>query len=335
MNKEIEKEILRLKEKGLTRICVESEITKIAELTFEINKLKKEKKAVIAAHVYQRPEVIIGVSDFHGDSFKLAKDCVNVDAEIIIFCGVSFMAQTAKILNPKKRVFIPDTGAGCSLSESITVDDVKRLKKEYPEVPVVTYINTNADVKAESDVVVTSSNAKKILEKLYEKHQRIIFIPDKFMGANLAKELGKEAGRDLILWNGSCIVHEKFNPDIIKEYRKKYPNMMVMAHSECPSDIIKHVDFMGSTSQMIEQLRLTDAQAYMLITECGLGELATTMFPEKKFIAMCRLCPYMKMITLENILFTLKNLPKDREIFVDEKIAEKAKASLYKMFEFS
>ncbi len=335
MNADIGNEILRLKEKGLSKLCVEESLEKIAALTLEINKLKKEKKAVIAAHVYQRPEIILGTADFVGDSYKLAKDCVGVDAEIIVFCGVNFMAETAKILNPQKRVFIPQKDAGCSLSDSIKAEDVRNLKKNYPSAPVVTYINTSADVKAESDVIVTSSNAEKILRKIFEKNKQVIFIPDKYMGKNLADKLNKKIGTDIILWDGSCIVHEKFDPEIISDYRKKYPDMMVMAHSECPSEIIKKVDFMGSTSDMLKQIENTNASHYMLITECGLGELAAVKYPNKKFIAMCRLCPYMKMITLENIKDTLLNLKSENEIFVEESVASKAKKSIEKMFEFA
>jgi quinolinate synthase len=335
MNEEIKNEILRLKEKGLTSICVEGELEHIAELTVEINKLKKLKNAVILAHVYQRPEVILGISDLVGDSFKLSRDCSGIKADIILFCGVNFMAQTAKILNPDRRVFVPSPDAGCSLSDSIKKEDVIALRKKYPDAPVVTYINTEAEVKAYSDVIVTSSNAEKILSNLYKKNKRIIFIPDKFMGRNIAMNLNKRIGDEMILWDGSCIVHENFDVSVIKEYRKKYPNMMVMAHSECPLEIIENVDFMGSTSDMLEQIKNTSAESYMLVTECGLGELATTMFPNKKFIAMCRLCPYMKMTSLENVLETLKNLPPDNEIILSKDLIERSRKSIDMMFELA
>jgi quinolinate synthase len=329
---EIEKEMLRLKEKGLYKICVQNSLFDIAKLTLKINKLKKEKNAVIAAHVYQRPEIISGIGDFTGDSYKLARDMQKVNAEIIIFCGVRFMAETASILNPEKKVFLPDTLAGCSLSESIKPTDIIKLKKEYPNSPVVTYINTSAEVKAESDVIVTSANAEKILSKLYESHKRIIFLPDKFMGYNLAKKLNKKIGKEIILWDGACIVHEKFNPEIIKDYRKKYKNLCVLAHSECPSEIIKEVDFMGGTGDMIRYIESTNAEYYMLVTECGFGELAKMKFPNKNFIAMCRLCPYMKMITLENVLETLEKLDNSKLIKVPAEIAKRAKIAIEKMF---
>lgn len=335
MEKELELEIKRLKEKGLSRLCVERDLVDIARLTLEINKLKKEKKAVIPVHFYQRPEIVLGVGDFVGDSYKLAKDCVELDADVIVFCGVRFMAETAKILNPKKRVFVPHTDAGCSLSDSIKPQDVLSLKNSYPDIPVVSYINTSAEVKAVSDVVVTSSTALTILKKLFEKYERLIFVPDKYMGKNLADMLGKDVGKDLILWDGSCIVHENFNPEIVKYYRKKYPSMLALAHSECPSKIVKEVDFVGSTSDMLKIIETTNASHYMLITECGLGEIAMTKFPEKNFIAMCRLCPYMKMITLEDILATLRYLPKEKEICLEENLIQKAKISIERMFDLT
>lgn len=335
MEVDLEKEILRLKEKGLGRLCLERDMAEIALLTSQINKLKKEKDVVIPAHLYQRPEIIIGVSDFVGDSYKLAKDCTKVDSSNIVFCGVRFMAETAKILNPHKRVFIPVQEAGCSLSESITADDVVKLRERYPDAKVVSYINTTADVKAVSDVVVTSSSALKILSKLFERHKRIIFVPDKYMARNFAKILNKEIGKDIIVWDGVCIVHERFDVSLIKEYRKRYPSLLVLAHSECPSEIIKEVDFMGSTSEMLNFIENTNASHYILLTECGLGELAITKFPNKNFIAMCRLCPYMKMINLENILTTVKDLPLEKEINLDEKVIRDAKRAIDMMFELS
>lgn len=332
MEQNLELEIKRLKEKGLSRLCVEKDLKDIARLTLEINNLKKNKNAVIPVHFYQRPEIVLGIGDFVGDSYKLAKDCSNIDADIIIFCGVKFMAETAKILNPDKRVFIPKMDAGCSLSDAIRPDDILELKRKYPDAPVVTYINTSAEVKAVSDVIVTSSSALEILKKLFKKYRRVIFVPDRYMGKNLADMLGKKIGIDLILWDGSCIVHENFNPEIIKKYRKKYPSMFVMAHSECPSEIVKEVDFVGSTSDMLKMIENTNASHYMLVTECGLGEIAITRFPEKKFIAMCRLCPYMKMITLEDVVDTLRNLPMEKEIILNQEIITKARKSIDEMF---
>lgn len=335
INEEILKEMNRLKAAGLSNICVENSLLEIAKLTAQINKLKKEKNAVICAHVYQRPEIIAGVGDFTGDSYKLAKDAIDVKADKIIFCGVHFMAETAKILNPEKKVYIPDISAGCSLSESIGAADIRKLKKMHPDAPVATYINTSAETKAESDVVVTSANAEKILTRLFEKYKKVIFVPDRYMGFNLAKKLNKKIGKDIILWEGKCIVHEKFNAKLIREEKKKIPGLLALAHSECPAEIIKEVDFMGGTGDMMRYIENTQAAAYMLITECAMGEVAKMRFPTKNFVAMCRLCPYMKTVTLEKVLETLKNPKKEQEINVEASIAEKAKKAIEKMFELA
>jgi len=332
---ELNGEIKRLMARGLRAGCMARQFPDVAALTFKINNLKKEKNAVICAHVYQTPDIIYGVGDFIGDSYKLADDSRKTKADVIIFCGVHFMGETAKILNPGKKVYVPSINAGCSLSESITAEDVRELKKRYPGLPVATYINTSADVKAESDCIVTSANAEKILRKLYEKHERLIFIPDRFMGANLAKVLGKTPGKDIILWRGSCVVHENFNAKTIAVYSKNYPGLAVLAHAECPSDIINAVDFMGGTGDMLNYIEKTNASGYLLVTECGFGELARIKFPEKNFIAMCRLCPYMKSITLENILEVLENPRPELEVTVPSDISVQAKTSIEKMFELA
>ena len=330
----LNEEIKRLTALGLHRRCAEGAIARVAELTLEINTLKKKKNAVICAHVYQTPDIILGIGDLVGDSYKLADDCRKTAADIIIFCGVNFMAETAKILNPSKKVYVPSKNAGCSLSEAITGADVRKLKAEHPGLPVVTYINTSAEVKAESDCIVTSANAEKILRKMYEKHEKVIFIPDRFMGANLAKVLGKTPGKDIILWHGTCIVHEHLNPELIKIYRQRYPGLVALAHAECPSDLIAAVDFMGGTGDMMRYVENTNAAAYLLVTECGFGELAKLKFPDKNFIAMCRLCPYMKSITLESVLALLK-APDPEEVTVPADIAAKARKSIDKMFELA
>lgn len=330
----LNEEIKRLTALGLHRRCVEGDIARVAGLTLEINTLKKAKNAVICAHVYQTPDIILGIGDLVGDSYKLADDCRKTAADIIVFCGVHFMAETAKILNPSKKVYVPSKNAGCSLSEAITGEDVRKLKAEHPGLPVVTYINTSAEVKAESDCIVTSANAEKILRKMYEKHEKVIFIPDRFMGTNLAKVLGKTPGKDIILWHGTCIVHEHLNPELIKIYRQRYPGLVALAHAECPSDLIAAVDFMGGTGDMMRYVENTNASAYLLVTECGFGELAKLRFPEKNFIAMCRLCPYMKSITLESVLALLK-APNPEEVTVPEDIAIRAKRSIDKMFELA
>ena len=224
---------------------------------------------MICAHVYQTPDIIYGVGDLIGDSYKLADESRKTEAGVIIFCGVHFMGETAKILNPGKKVYLPSKNAGCSLSESITGADVRKLKKQYPGLPVLTYINTSAEVKAESDCIVTSANAEKILRKYYKEHERVIFIPDRFMGANLARVLGRTPGKDIILWSGSCVVHEKFDSGSIDIYRKNYPGLAALAHAECPSDIINAVDFMGGTGDMLNYIEKTNASGYLLVTEAA------------------------------------------------------------------
>lgn len=334
MDAALETEIKRLASLGLHQRCVESDLARVAGLTLEINRLKKEKNAVICAHVYQTPDIILGIGDLVGDSYKLADDCRKTSADVIVFCGVHFMAETAKILNPSKKVLVPSKNAGCSLSEAVTAADVRKLKAEHPGLPVVTYINTSADVKAESDCIVTSANAAKILKRMYAEHERLIFIPDRFMGANLARELGKTPGEDMILWNGSCVVHEKFDPALIEVYRRRYPGLVALAHAECPSELIKAVDFMGGTGDMMRYVESTDASAYLLVTECGFGELARLRFPRKNFIAMCRLCPYMKSITLGSVLAMLKDASPE-EVTVPADIAARAKKAIDKMFELA
>jgi quinolinate synthase len=334
MDQALEGEIKRLTALGLHRRCADGALEKTAALTLEINRLKKERNAVVCAHVYQTPDVILGIGDLVGDSYKLADDCRRTAADAIVFCGVHFMAETAKILNPSRKVFVPSKNAGCSLSEAITGADVRRLKAEHPGLPVVTYINTSAEVKAESDCIVTSANAEKILRRMYEKNDRLIFIPDRFMGANLARTLGKTPGKDIILWNGTCVVHEQFKPELVDVYRKRYPGLVALAHAECPSELIKAVDFMGGTGDMMSYVGSTNASAYLLVTECGFGELAKLRFPEKNFIAMCRLCPYMKSITLESVRNLLKD-PKPEEVTVPPAIAARAKLAIDKMFELA
>jgi len=331
---DLENEVKRLTALGLHRRCVEGDISRVAALTLEINRLKKERGAVVCAHVYQAPDIILGIGDLAGDSYKLADDCRKSPAGTVIFCGVHFMAETAKILNPEKKVYVPSNNAGCSLSEAITAADVKKLKADHPGLPVVTYINTSAEVKAESDCIVTSANAGKILRRMYEANKAVIFIPDRFMGANLARELGKTPGRDIILWNGACVVHEKFDPALVELYRRKYPGLAVLAHAECPSELIKAVDFMGGTGDMMRYVESTNAAAYLLVTECGFGELARLRFPGKNFVAMCRLCPYMKSITLDSVLALLRD-PAAREVTVPADVAARAKNSIEKMFELA
>ncbi|MDD2772543.1 MAG: quinolinate synthase NadA [Elusimicrobiales bacterium] len=333
---ELQRRLAQLEAKGLSRLLPSADMRRAAELSLEIDRLKKEKNAVVAGHVYQRPEILAAAADFTGDSYRLAKLCAQTAADTIVFCGVRFMAETAKLLSPQKTVILPAPEAGCTLADSITADDVRALKAQYPGLPVITYINTAVEVKAESDCVVTSANAELILRRFYKKHPRLIFIPDALMGANLAQTLGKTPGRDIILWKGSCVVHEGFNAGVIRSYRSRYPGLKVLAHSECPPDIVRESDFAGGTSGMMAYIGKTCAAAYMLVTECGLGELALLDFPDKKFIAMCRLCPYMKLTCLEDVTAALK-APSPFQIIQNPpaETARRALAALNKMFELA
>ncbi len=333
---DVETEAARLAAKGLESLgWREEELERAAALTWTINRLKKEKDAVIPAHVYQRPEILLGVADMVGDSYKLAKLGAQSPASTIVFCGVRFMAETAKILSPDKTVLLPAAEAGCSLSESITAADVRALKKKHPGAPVAVYINTTAAVKAECDVVVTSANAPKIMRKLYETHEKVIFAPDAMMGSNLAKELGKTLGKDLIVWNGTCIVHDNFDASSVEFYRKMYPGVKILAHFECTPALTAVVDYIGGTGDMMKWVDDHKAPSYMLITECGLGDLARTKFPEKQFVPMCRLCPHMKAVTLERILSALEKPTAAQTIEIPRALGARALRPIERMFELA
>ncbi|MBI3289738.1 MAG: quinolinate synthase NadA [Elusimicrobia bacterium] len=333
---ELEAEADRLADAGLAGLGYrDAELERAARLTWTINRLKREKRAVIPAHVYQRPEILLGVADFVGDSYKLAKQGAESDAQTIVFCGVRFMAETAKILSPDKQVLLPAAEAGCSLSESITAADVRGLKKKHPGAPVAVYINTTAAVKAECDVVVTSANAPKILRKLFAEHPKVIFAPDAMMGKNLAKDLGKALGTELVIWDGSCIVHDNFDSASVDFYRKMYPGVKILAHFECSPGLTSVVDYIGGTGDMMKWVTDNSASSYMLITECGLGDLARTRFPEKVFVPMCRLCPHMKATTLERVLSALESPTASQRIEIPASVAARARRPIDRMFELS
>ena len=333
---ELEAEATRLADKGLSGLGYgDEELERAARLTLKINRLKKEQRAVIPAHVYQRPEILLGVADFVGDSYKLAKLCAEADCDKIVFCGVRFMAETAKVLSPSKEVLLPAVEAGCSLSESITAADVRALKRKHPGAPVAVYINTTAAVKAECDVVVTSANAPKIMRKLFAKHPKVIFLPDAMMGRNLAKELNKKIGEEIIVWEGTCIVHDNFDPTSVEFYRKMYPGVKILAHFECSPGLTSVVDYIGGTGDMMKWVEDHKAPSYMLITECGLGDLARTQFPDKAFVPMCRLCPYMKATTLERVLSALERPTAGQRIEVSAATAAKALRPIERMFELA
>ena len=291
----------------------------------KINKLKKEKNAVILAHSYMTPEIYHCVADIVGDSLLLAKESQKAKADIIIMCGVHFMAETAKILNPDKKVLIPDMSAGCSLAESITGQDVRLLKQKYPGVPVVSYVNTSADVKAETDICCTSSNAVEIVESLGV--DKVIFLPDEYLGKNVAAQTKVK----IITFHGTCIVHERFTPEEIREYRKNYPGIVVLAHPECPPEVVAEADYTGSTSKMSNYVRDKQPKKVLMVTECSMSDNVAIENPNVEMIKPCNLCPYMKKITLQGIYNSLTK--GTEEIKLTDAVIDKARLSIKRMIE--
>ena len=296
-----------------------------APLIEKINRLKKEKNAVILAHNYQTPEIYHGVADIAADSLALAVEAAKTSADIIVLCGVHFMAETAKLMSPEKKVLIPDMDAGCSLAASLTGEDVRLLKKKYPGVPVVSYVNTSADVKAETDVCCTSANAVKVVESL--KTDKVIFLPDQ----HLANYVAKQTNVKIISWKGSCIVHEQFSAKEIEDIREANPGIKVIGHPECPSDVLDACDFAGSTGGMIDYVKKNQPKKVMLVTECSMSDNVQADNPNVEFIKPCNLCPYMKKINLQKILDCLEN--ETNEIFIEEKMAKAARQSVQRMTE--
>ena len=288
-----------------------------------INDLKKQRNAVILAHNYQTPEIFHCVADIKGDSLQLAIAAAKSDADIIVQCGVHFMAETSKLLNPDKMVLIPDTRAGCSLAASITGADVRLLRERYPGVPVVTYVNTSADVKAESDICCTSSNAVEVVEAMGS--DSVIFLPDQY----LAKWVASQTKVRIISWQGACEVHERFTGEELREYREANPGIQILAHPECPPDVLAEADFTGSTSKMTNWVLKNHPKKVLLITECSMASNVAADAPDIEFIRPCNLCPHMKRITLPKILDSLVYL-KD-EVTVDPLIATKARAAVERM----
>ena len=288
-----------------------------------INELKCKRNAVILAHNYQTPEIFHGVADITGDSLALARQAAKTDAEVIVLCGVHFMAETAKLLSPDKTVLIPDLGAGCSLASSITANDVRLLRQRYPGVPVVTYVNTSAEVKAESDICCTSANAVEVVESLGV--DRVIFLPDEFLGRYVAGQTKVE----IILWKGHCEVHERFTAADVRSYKQQFPDIEVLAHPECPPDVLAEVDFVGSTAGMVDHLRDHPAERVVMITECSMSDNVAVEFPEIDFIRPCNLCPHMKQITLPKILSSLERM--EHQIEIDPAIAERARRAVERM----
>ena len=318
-----EEHLLNLQYKKVAKVIPEIEWPFHAPYIESINKLKKEKDVVILAHNYQTPEIYHCVADIVGDSLKLAREAANTTADTILMCGVYFMAETAKLMSPNKTVLIPNPKAGCSLSESITGKDVRLLKEKYPGVPVVTYVNTSAEVKAETDICCTSSNAVEIIESLGV--DRVIFLPDEYLAKNVAKETKVK----IIAWHGTCIVHEKFTAKEIREYRKDNPGITILAHPECPPEVVAEVDFTGSTSKMSNYVKEKQPRKVLMITECSMSDNVSVENPNVEFVRPCNLCPHMKRITLPGILQSL--MLNTYEVKIPNDIMERARRPIERM----
>ena len=290
-----------------------------------ILELKRRRNAVILAHNYQTPEIFHCVADVVGDSLALARKAMEVDAEVIVLAGVHFMAETAKLLNPGRTVLIPDMRAGCSLAESITAADVRLLRARYPGVPVVTYVNTSAAVKAESDICCTSGNARAVVESLGVK--RVIMLPDEYLAQNVARETAVE----IIAWSGHCEVHERFTEADIRQVRADYPGVIVLAHPECPPDVVLAADFAGSTAAMSEYVARNAPPRVLLLTECSMSDNVAIQHPKTNFVRPCNLCPHMKRITLGNIRTALETMR--HEVTIDADIAVRARRAVERMLE--
>jgi len=309
--------------KKISKVLPEIEWSTHAPYIHRINQLKKEKNAVILAHNYQTPEIYHGVADFAADSLALAIEASKTSANIIVMAGVHFMAETAKLMSPHKKVLLPDMQAGCSLSSSITGKDVRLLKEKYPGVPVVSYVNTSAEVKAETDICCTSANAVKIVNSLGVK--KVIFLPDNY----LAKYVASQTDVEIIAWKGVCEVHDQFNEKEIFDIRKNNPGIKIIAHPECPPDVIKASDFAGSTSGMIKYVEDHQPKKVMMVTECSMSDNIQVENPNVEFIRPCNLCPHMKKITLPKILECLEN--ETGEIIMDNETINKARIPVERM----
>ena len=298
-----------------------------APLIAEINRLKTQKNAVILAHNYMTPDIFHGVGDYVGDSLGLAREAARSDAKIIVQAGVHFMAETSKILSPEKRVLIPDLRAGCSLASSITGADVRLIKQRYPGLPVVTYVNTTADVKAETDVCCTSANAVQVVEHVAREWgvDRVILIPDEF----LAKNVARQTNVGIIAWKGRCEVHERFTGADMRELKEAYPDAEILAHPECPTDVLEESHFAGSTAAMADYVAQRKPKRVVMITECSMADNVAVDSPETEFIRPCNLCPHMKRISLQNIYECLRDMK--HEVTVDPDIAERARAAVQRM----
>jgi quinolinate synthase len=311
----------------VSKVIPEIEWPVHAPLIAEINRLKRAKNAVILGHNYMTPEIFHCVSDFTGDSLALAREAARTDAAVIVQAGVHFMAETSKILSPEKTVLIPDLRAGCSLAASITGADVRLLRQKHPGLPVVTYVNTSADVKAESDICCTSGNAVKVVENIAREFgtDTVIMIPDQYLARNVAAKTGVK----VITWAGSCEVHERFTAAEIRAYRAQNPGVTVLAHPECPPEVVAEADFAGSTAAMVGYVGQHHPRRVVMITECSMSDNVAVEFPETEFVRPCNLCPHMKRITLEGILHSLQTMT--HKVEVDPAISARARVAIEKM----
>ena len=321
-NAKIERETAHLYER-IKNVVPSVEWPFFAPYVHAINALKKERNAVILAHNYQTPEIYHCVADFVGDSLQLAREATKVKADVIVQAGVHFMAETAKILNPDKTVLIPDVRAGCSLASAITGEDVRLLRERFPGVPVVTYVNTSAEVKAESDITCTSSNALQVVESLGT--DKVIFVPDQY----LAKYVASQSKVKIVAWKGSCEVHERFTGDELALIRANDPEVQIVAHPECPPDVIAASDFTGSTAHMIDWVRERRPRRVVMVTECSMADNVQAELPDIEFVRPCNLCPHMKRITLPKILDSLVYLKE--EVVIDPAIAARARRAVERM----
>lgn len=312
-------------ENKLGRIAAAPERMSLTKKIQRVNQLKIERNAVILAHNYQIPKIFHTVADIVGDSLALAREAEKIDADVIVVAGVHFMAETTKLLNPDKTVLIPDLKAGCSLAESITAEDVMGLRKKYPGIPIITYVNTSAAVKAASDICCTSGNAKKVVEALGVP--RVIMIPDEYLAQNVAKQTNVE----ILTWKGHCEVHERFTSREIKQLKAEYPEAAILVHPESPPEVIEAADFSGSTAEMSDFIKQKRSDEVILLTECSMSDNLAVVHPDIKFIRVCNLCPHMQRITLDNILTSLEE--NKYEITIDPSIADKARLSIKRMLE--
>ena len=311
----------------IAHVVPEIEWPTFAPTIAAINNLKREKNAVILGHNYMTPEIFHCVSDFVGDSLALAHEAARTDAKVIVQAGVHFMAETSKIICPEKKVLIPDPKAGCSLAASITGADVRLLRAKYPGLPIVTYVNTSADVKAESDVCCTSGNAIAVVEEIAREFgvDTVIMIPDKYLAQNVAKQTGVK----VITWEGACEVHERFTAAEIRDYRKANPGIVVLSHPECPPEVVAESDFSGSTSAMINYVGKNRPARVVMVTECSMSDNVAAEYPDVEFVRPCNLCPHMKRITLTKILNSLQTMT--TEVIVDPAISVRAKIAIDRM----